>query len=533
MGVVDVLEQRAREAAAASARLLEALLDVAADAPAGFDADEIAFALHWTSTNAAHQLRMARFLRDVLPAVFAAHRAGDLDAYRAWLFHDVLANATVETARAVADRVLPHAATDTGTQLRRRLNRALHALDAPGATERARRNVADRYLGKSPAGDGTANLVGIQLPAGRVLAAFERVDAIARGVKLGGDDRTLDQLRADVFLDLLDGTTPTAPAGVPIARRGVVDVVVSLDTAIGRGDEPGEIAGYGPLPADLIRELLTDLRGRRDVDWRYSVRDRRGELLRHGNLDDPARAGRQRATEAASSDGSVGHRPRRRRRTAAVVVTDDTIDGQGRISGSGRRDDATRPQSDIGGSAARAATRRHRVDNARNYRADNAGSQRAGNTRIQRADNARHQRAGNARIQRVDNARNYRADNARSQRAGYLRRRSRRSDAGPQPTPPVEADPTRRSPGPALKRWIIARDRTCRAPGCTMPAMVCDIDHTRRHTDGGLTTHRNLGLLCRRHHRLKDTAGWTLVQVRPGIFIWRSPRGRTYRTNRD
>jgi hypothetical protein len=55
----------------------------------------------------------------------------------------------------------------------------------------------------------------------------------------------------------------------------------------------------------------------------------------------------------------------------------------------------------------------------------------------------------------------------------------------PQPAPPAETDPARRTPGPALARWIRARDGTCRAPGCRTPASVCDIDHTTNHTTGG------------------------------------------------
>src|SRR5262245_32109124 len=45
---VDALRAREREVSAASARLLSAVVDVAADAKPGFEADEVAFALAWT-----------------------------------------------------------------------------------------------------------------------------------------------------------------------------------------------------------------------------------------------------------------------------------------------------------------------------------------------------------------------------------------------------------------------------------------------------------------------------------------------------
>jgi len=36
--------------------------------------------------------------------------------------------------------------------------------------------------------------------------------------------------------------------------------------------------------------------------------------------------------------------------------------------------------------------------------------------------------------------------------------------------------------------------------------------------------------LCRRHHRAKQTDGWTLEQPEPGILRWTLPHKRTYTT---
>jgi hypothetical protein len=44
----------------------------------------------------------------------------------------------------------------------------------------------------------------------------------------------------------------------------------------------------------------------------------------------------------------------------------------------------------------------------------------------------------------------------------------------------------------------------------------------------GQTRIGNLGKLTRRHHRLKTHGGWQVQQPFPGIWIWRSPRGRYY-----
>ncbi len=206
MDAVEVLIERAREAAIAAGRLYTALLDVDDAAIAGFGADEIAFALHWTSSAAHTQLATARYLHDVIPDVFTTLCARNLDAHRAWIYFDVLRTAADAVAAQVATTVLPLAATLTATELRRKLRRALIAADPVGAGERTRRGIEGRYVGSTADTDGTASLYAIRLPAARVAAAYERIDAVARGTKTAGDDRTLDQLRADTFLDLLDGT---------------------------------------------------------------------------------------------------------------------------------------------------------------------------------------------------------------------------------------------------------------------------------------------------------------------------------------
>ena len=44
----------------------------------------------------------------------------------------------------------------------------------------------------------------------------------------------------------------------------------------------------------------------------------------------------------------------------------------------------------------------------------------------------------------------------------------------------------------------------------------------------GSTQTENLAPLCRRHHRLKTHAPWTLTVLEPGSYLWRSPHGYTY-----
>jgi hypothetical protein len=63
-----------------------------------------------------------------------------------------------------------------------------------------------------------------------------------------------------------------------------------------------------------------------------------------------------------------------------------------------------------------------------------------------------------------------------------------------------------------------------------MPAVDCDIDHTRRWTDGGTTCECNQALLCRHNHITKDTHGWKYQRLPNGDYRWTSKLGHTYTT---
>ena len=83
-------------------------------------------------------------------------------------------------------------------------------------------------------------------------------------------------------------------------------------------------------------------------------------------------------------------------------------------------------------------------------------------------------------------------------------------------------------PPQALVDFLLARDRTCRFPGCRQPASKSDIDPAQSWETGGETKPENLGLLCRRHHRLKTHGRWALMSNSDGSCEWTSPVGKKY-----
>ena len=84
-----------------------------------------------------------------------------------------------------------------------------------------------------------------------------------------------------------------------------------------------------------------------------------------------------------------------------------------------------------------------------------------------------------------------------------------------------------------LARAVVDRDRTCRFPGCRVPADRCDLDHVEPFDPDRparwQTVEQNLQALCRHHHRLKTHGGW-YVSRDPisGATLWRSPFGRVH-----
>jgi hypothetical protein len=104
-----------------------------------------------------------------------------------------------------------------------------------------------------------------------------------------------------------------------------------------------------------------------------------------------------------------------------------------------------------------------------------------------------------------------------------------RAGRGVGPPPPVAGY----TPTAAQYRYLRARDRHCRFPGCRQVALRTDADHVvpydhRDPAAGGRTCVRNLVLLCRRHHRLKTFApGWRFALDPDGTLHVTTPGGST------
>jgi len=233
-----------------------------------YTVDEVAVALSISGVAAGHRLHLALDLIERLPQTLAALDRGEIDLLRARAISDGTRPLSGEHATQVEERVLQRAGEQTAPQLRQAVKRAVLRVDPDGAQARHRRRRAERRIVLTPADDGMAELWAY-LPAPAAAAIYETVNTCARRAMTPGDTRTADQRRADAFIDLLLGETTTPAAHV--------NVTVPMSSLLGLDDEPGELAGYGPIPADLARELAAD------ATWRRLLTDpTSGALLDYG-----------------------------------------------------------------------------------------------------------------------------------------------------------------------------------------------------------------------------------------------------------
>ena len=83
---------------------------------------------------------------------------------------------------------------------------------------------------------------------------------------------------------------------------------------------------------------------------------------------------------------------------------------------------------------------------------------------------------------------------------------------------------------PALRKAVTTRDRTCRFPGCDMPARFTDVHHIWHWTRGGPTDRTNCTLLCRCHHTLIHKGRWTVTGNPNADLAFTSPEGESHRS---
>jgi hypothetical protein len=236
---------------------------------------EVRAALTLTRRAADQVVGLAYDLRVRQPAVWAALSEGRIDIFKARVICDQTCHLDLETARKVADEALERASNQTTGQLAARLRRLCIAVDPDAAKERYEARLVDRKLVIQATEDGTANLFAFDLPAAEANQALRRINRLAKAAKTADDPRTIDQVRVDVLLDLLTGRV----SGRAGHGGGALELRVDLTTLAGLDENPAEIPGWGPVLADIARQVAES---RPRAQWRFTVTDEDGAVLHNG-----------------------------------------------------------------------------------------------------------------------------------------------------------------------------------------------------------------------------------------------------------
>jgi hypothetical protein len=556
---VEVLRASWRQVSHAYAQYLTAMAEVGRRSDPAWATCEIEAALTFTARRADYEHTFAHTVVRRLPLVLDALRSGALDHHKARVFAEYLADLTDAQIAVICGRLLPRAPGWTTGQLAHRLLREVSAVDHHHTRRRYQNAVVERGVSGFLAPDGTATITAHGLTPSEAAAAADRLDALATAVRRAGHPGTIHQVRADLFVRLLDGryngfTTdqivaamladnPAGPEGErpgpgptrgddrctpgsgvpggggpvssgpesrgpvssgPVSRGPVssgpesrgpvssgpesrgpvssgpesrgpegrgpgssdsghapdtgpaaaqpaqarpegvrhgIEVRIALTTLLGWDDHAAELPGWGPIPADEARLLVSRQHA---AEWCFAITDTEGYLL-HGAL--------------------IRTRPR----TASTIE------------------------------CRRGAVEIHVPETRLRDLADSPDIPPEWASFV--ADLARRHTAWQARPGDPDAC--------------------------------LDEHPRSRFPHLGLRRHIRLRDRTCVAPGCRRPARSADQDHTRDHVRGGGTVRANLAPLCERHHLMKHEGGWALTQPEPGRFVWCSPLRQTYRTRGD
>ena len=317
-GMIDrirELEDAKSAIAAEQARLAVAvdLLQRREQAAAGVPAKElgtgvgaqIALARRESPAKGGRLLGLAKALITEMPYTLAALETGELNEWRATLIVRETACLTAAD-RAAVDVEL---AADTGI-LAGKGDRAIVAaaraaayrLDPRSVTQRAAHAATERHVSLRPAPDTMCHLTAF-LPVAEGVAVHTALTRHADSLRNAGDPRTRGQAMADTLVERTTGT----PGGI----SGVEIQVIMTDRTLFEADaEPAVLPGYGIVPAEWARTLITRQDAQRSADPGHAA-DRPPDLHPGG-----AYAGGHTETCMRSRDRPTAARfpgPRRRR----------------------------------------------------------------------------------------------------------------------------------------------------------------------------------------------------------------------------
>ncbi|MCZ4562013.1 DUF222 domain-containing protein [Rhodococcus sp. IEGM 1401] len=498
--------------------------DVIQDA-GNYAASEVARVLGCSKTVANTYAEVGMDLRLRLPTVAAAFEAGELDLARVRAIYRCTHNLTKDAATAVQGEVLHAARRLSPGPLATEIWSIMYRI-APEQAAALRKDL-ERHTNVTYTDKDVLSTLKADLTAADAAAAWQLINEMAATV-CRRDPRNKGQKRAAAYVALLqqessvvckcepdDDNPCTADSVRPDRRAPLTVITVDLATLAGLLSNPAHLAGHGPIDAEYARELADN------AHWQILLTEARdlAENLGYGeDLESLIDLDTDTDTGAGAGTGDKGAESRA-----------DSGTGTGSTNNSRSKNGQKKPRGSKVGKSSNSRSKgstSHLV-----FHPLGRGRRRVGGIA------PRHPRAPKS----AQPPRN--SCVATPYRGTYTFVAELEAAIASDPALGIALYPDGHGglelppPGTLIYRPTVAlaeriryRDRTCRHPGCDVPAEQCEIDHIvpyfhRDPSSGGWTIDTNLHCLCRYHHSLKTMGLWTPVMLADGVEFWVSNAG--------
>ncbi|WP_333893421.1 HNH endonuclease [Mycolicibacterium gadium] len=253
--------ERLKSAAAAGQARATAALDKrrrAAEEAAGVPAkqrgrglcSEVALARRDSPSCGNRHLGFAKALVHEMPHTLAALESGALSEWRATLIVRESACLSVADRRTLDAEMCADVSNLDGKgnkQIAASAKEIACRLDVQAVVDRAAKAEAERNVTIRPAPD-AMTIVSALLPVKQGVSVYA---ALRRSADTTFDDRSRGQIMADTLVERVTGRPAETPE--PIA----VNLVMTDQALLGEDNCPALVDGYGPIPADVARKLVS------------------------------------------------------------------------------------------------------------------------------------------------------------------------------------------------------------------------------------------------------------------------------------
>jgi Domain of unknown function (DUF222) len=292
-----------------------------------FAADELATELHVTPLSAKYEMEYASTVAKRLPKTFAAMGTGRIHPVHLRIIEDET-HFLSEKDVAKADAILAEAAPGkTFGEVRAAAHKLILKLDPETAKKRKEAARGEAHVRRFREASGNGGMVARELPSAEVLASWQHVEQRALDLRAAGMPGSLQELRVQAYLDLLqerdsraraadpadggeagDASGPDQPpldsdppgsSGPPSGPGGpgsapgsgpatgpslaaLVTITIPAGTMYGQSEAPGEADGFGPLDADDARDLVAVAARHPRTRWCITAVNSDGTAAAHG-----------------------------------------------------------------------------------------------------------------------------------------------------------------------------------------------------------------------------------------------------------